>query len=209
MVLERAIGGIDLTQSGYVGRALVVEASERFGWWEGDRPPRSEADLHQLGELRGAVSDLRLLRRTGRTLVATTKGVGLIGDDVALWRELAGTLGGAAAFDQLVGELVGHRLLDGPVIDDEIVGTVGPVLTSLGWRTAEGPLTSAEVESATWDRWRWWRVLGLLERTSARWDRAAQRQIGHTTTTLTPAGRATVLAFLRHSALRPRDHVAS
>jgi len=208
-LLERASVGVDLTPSGYIGRTLVVEAADRFGWRSGDKPPRSEADLHQLVELRGAVTDLRLLRRTGRTLLATTRGAGLVGDDVALWRELSGTLGGTTAFEQLVGEMVGHRLLDGPVIDDEIVGTIGPILTSLGWRTAEGPLTSAEVESATWDRWRWWRVLGLLERTSARWDRAAQRQVGHTTTTLTPAGRATVLAFLRQVALRPRDHVVS
>jgi hypothetical protein len=208
-LLDHAVAGIALTQSGYIARALVVDAAERFARWDWDKPPRSEADLHQLVEVREAASYLRLVRRKGRTLRATSAGARLAGDPVALWREVAGTLGGFSPFDRAVGELVGHRLLQGPVVDEHIVQTVGPVLTAMGWQAADGPLTRRDIESATWDRWRWWRTLGLLERESARWDREAQRQVGHTTTTLTPAGRATVLAFLRNSALGPRDDLIS
>lgn len=206
-LLARAVSGIELSQSGYIARALVVEAVERFGWGHGGKPPRSEADVTELIELHEAATRLHLVRRRGRTLVATANGQRLAGDPEALWRALASTLGGFAEFDQTMGELVGHRLLAGPVSDDEIIEAVGPVLASMGWQSADGPLTAAEVASAIWARWRWWRTLGLLDRRSARWDRASQRQVGDNSTELTPAGVATVLAYLRDRALGARDDI--
>jgi len=204
-LLQQAGAGIELTQSGYIAPVLVVEAAERFGWWDWDKPPRSEADVHQLAELRDVASHLRLVRRKGRTLTATANGRRLVDDPVSLWRALAGSLGGSHAFDRTMGELVGLRLLAGPAIDGALLEAIEPVVTTMGWRTADGSLTRSQITSATWDRWRWWRVLGLLHGETAHWDREAQRRIGHDTTTLTPAGEVTVLAYLRGLAQAPRD----
>jgi hypothetical protein len=72
-LLDHAIDGIELTQSHYLARTLVVGAVERFGWWDWEKPPRSEVDVPQLGELRDAAATLRLVRRKGRRLLATTE----------------------------------------------------------------------------------------------------------------------------------------
>jgi hypothetical protein len=203
-LIGHAAAGVELTQSGYVARALVIDAAQRFDWWRWDKPPRSEADLHQLADLREVASHLRLVRRSGRTLTATANGRRLLDDPEALWQVLAGSLGGSHAFDRTIGELVAHRLLAGPAVDDDLVVSIEPVVASLGWRTADGPLSRSAIMAAVWDRWRWWHILGLLERETAHWDRESQRRIGHDVTSLTTPGRATVLAFLRGVALKPR-----
>ena len=66
-LLELAVApdGTELTQSNYLARATVLAAVERFGWWDWEKPPRSEADVHQLSTLRDAANRLRLLRRRG------------------------------------------------------------------------------------------------------------------------------------------------
>lgn len=38
-------GGAALTQSNYLAGATVLAAVERFGWWEWEKAPRSEADV--------------------------------------------------------------------------------------------------------------------------------------------------------------------
>lgn len=206
-LLGHAADGIELTQSRYIARAVVVEAAETFGWWDWDKPPRSEADLFQLGEVREAATERRWVRRKGRTLVITAAGRRVLADPAALWAGLAETMGGRGSFDRALGELMAHRLLDGPATDDELVDAVGPVIASLGWRTESGPLSSDDVRSSVWDRWRWWRILGAVVEEPSVWDRTTHEQLSPRSTSLTPAGEATVLTYLRGRAIGPRHDV--
>lgn len=201
-LLEQANDGIALTQSHYVARNMVLEAVERFGWWDWEKPPRSEADVPQLGELRGAATALRLVRRQGRSLRTTTKGQTLMTDAVGLWNELATTLGGKDDFDQMVAELIGMRLMAGPAIDDELDHVLVPVIAAQGWRAGAEPVSERHVGHAISFRLFWWRMLRLLDEERPRWENL--RRIGHAKTALNAAGEAMVLSYLRKRATSPR-----
>ncbi len=203
-LLTHAADGITLTQSGYLAKALVLEAVDRFDWWEWDKPPRSEADVFQLELLREAARSLGLVRRRGRTLSATAKGKASLDDPAGLWRLLVGTLGGDDEYDQLVGELVAMSLLESPAHDDALASMVRPVLDGLGWRADGQPLQHRQVVWAVWERIHWWRTIGVAEHHASRWDRETRRQVEPATTVLTAAGEATALAYLRLRATRPR-----
>lgn len=195
-LLECAASGTTLTQSGYLPRAMVVEAADRFGWWAWDKPPRSEVDVPQLHELRGVASEMRLIRRTGGRLVTTAKGTRLVADSEQLWLELAGALGGSDEFGQMVAELVGLRLLATAATHDDLTATVAPILLGQGWRTNEGPITERNVDAAISSTLRWWRVLQMLQQVGL------LRPIS-----LTESGATTVLAYLRQRAAGPRHGV--
>lgn len=201
-LLEQASEGITLTQSNYLGKQTVLEAVDRFGWWDWDKPPRSEADVPQLGELREAATTLRLVRRQGRELSATTSGRSLLTDIDRLWHRLATTLGGRENFGQMIAELIGERLLEGTAIDDELEEALAPTVSAQGWRAGADPVTRRHVGHAIAFRLYWWRMLGLLDEERPRWENL--QRIGHAKTGLTAEGEATVLAYLRHRATGPR-----
>jgi hypothetical protein len=192
-LLERAIGGATVTQSGYLPRSLVLEAVDRFGWWHWDTPPRSELHVQQLHELRSIASEHRLVRRAGRRLITTARGRHLLADREQMWHELAGTLGGSDEYGQMVAELVGLRLLDTATTRDDLTATVAPILLGEGWRTDEGPITERNVDGAIGDALARWRVLEIL------------REVPHGhPIALTEHGASTVLAYLRQRATGPR-----
>jgi len=197
-LLGHAVDGIELTQSHYLARPLVVEAAERFGWWDWDKAPRSEVDVPQL---RAAAASLRLVRRKGRRLLATTNGRLLCDEPEGLWRELATTLGGRDDYGKTLAELIGLRLLDGVAVDDELTTSIVPIVIEQGWRTSNGPVTERDIDFAIHHRLYWWRMVGLLHETRAGWEQL--RRVGHDTTQLTTAGEATVLAYLRDRATAP------
>jgi hypothetical protein len=201
-LLGHAIDGIELTQSHYLARTLVVEAVERFGWWDWEKPPRSEVDVPQLVHLRDAAATLRLVRRRGRRLLATANGRLLCDDPEGFWRELATTLGGGDDYGKTLAELIGLRLLDGVAVDNELTASIAPIVIEQGWRTPDGPVTQRAIDSAIHHRLYWWRMLGLLQETRAGWEQ--HHRVGHDTTQLTAAGEPTVLAYLRDRATGPR-----
>jgi hypothetical protein len=76
-LLERADGGVALTQTGALNRALVREAVERWpAWWDTELfgPPNREDKISLLHELQGLLRSLRLVRRTGRRIVIPARG---------------------------------------------------------------------------------------------------------------------------------------
>lgn len=87
--LAAPAGGTELTQSYYLARATVLTAVERSGWWDWEKPPHSEADVFQLSMLREAANRLRLLRRRGRRLHATTRAADLLASPKRLWEAVA------------------------------------------------------------------------------------------------------------------------
>ena len=205
-LLERAAepGGTELTQSNYLARATVVAAVEQFGWWDWNKPPRSEADVHQLSTLRDAANRLRLVRRRGRRLHLTTRGVELLASPDRLWEQVASATEDGEDFTCAVTELVGLRLLQGRVEQRKLVGEVAPILIAQRWSTGGSLITAIHVSSAVYCPLRWWRLFNTIDEVNATWEYGTARELTPHTVALTPDGERMVLAFLRSRAAGPR-----
>jgi hypothetical protein len=162
--------GALLTQSGYLPRASVAEAAEHFGWWDWPKPPRSEADLHQLTTVREAARRLRLVRRRGRRLVATARGIQLHDRPTELWSTVATETEEGGEFPLVVTEAVGLRLMVGRAEARQLAADVHPVLSAQGWSTEGAPITLDQVRSAIYIPIRWWGLFGVLDEERSRWD---------------------------------------
>ena len=176
----------------------VVAAVERFGWWDWDKPPRSEADVHQLSTLRDAANRLRLLRRRGRRLHLTTRGVELLASPDRLWGQVASETEDGEDFTRAVTELVGLRLLQGRVEQRKLVAEIAPILVAQGWSTGGSPITVNHVSSAVYRPLRWWRLFNTIDEVDATWEYGTGREL--TPHTVAGRWRTMVLAFLRSRA---------
>lgn len=205
-LLERAAeqGGIELTQSNYLARATVVAAVKHFGWWDWDKPPRSEADVHQLSTLREAANRLRLVRRRGRRLHLTTRGVELLASPHRLWEQVASETEDGEDFSHAVTELVGLRLLQGRVEQRMLVSEIAPILIAQRWSTGGSLITVNHVSSAVYCPLRWWRLFNTIDEVKARREYGTARELTPHTVALTPDGERMVLAYLRSRAAGPR-----
>ncbi len=207
-LLGEAAEGANLTQSQYLTPVTVRAAAERFGWWDHDRAPRSESEVHQLLHLREAATRLRLTRRTGRTLKLTKLGASSLADPVSLWRLVVPSLRGGDEFEAMMAELVGMRMVEGDAVGDALAEELMPVVNQLGWRTDEGSLDQHEVGLSIWDRWHWWRVIGVMKYQMGRWAKDPFRRVEPPRAYLTEAGAVTVLAYLRLRAIAPQHDLA-
>ena len=197
-------GGTELTQSNYLARATVLAAVERFGWWDWDKPPRSEADVHQLSTLRNAANRLRLLRRRGRRLHLTTRGVEFLASPDRLWEQVASETEDGEDFTRAVTELVGLRLLQGRVEQRKLVGEIAPILIAQGWSTGGSLVTVNHVSSAVYCPLRWWRLFNTIDEVNATWEYGTARELTPHAVALMPDGERMVLAYLRSRAAGPR-----
>ncbi len=193
--------GVPLTVTGNLSRWVVQEAAERFGWWElPDRPPRSESDIWQLGELRLVMQRAGLLRRSARRLVLGTRGRALLGDAQAQWRRAMGLLIDEGEFEAASQEAALMLLLraHGMVEVRALIQEVAEVLSSSGWRdTGDGtPPDERDVSRAVWDLLRRCELWSMVEE---------GRGPGFTTRLrLADAGIRGAYTALRVLALRPR-----
>jgi hypothetical protein len=199
--------GAELIQSNYLARATVLAAVERFGWWDWPKPPHSEAEVHQLATVRESATRLRLVRRRGRRLHATSHGSQLLASPTDLWRCVAGETEDGEEFTQMVTELVALRVLRGRVETGELAAEVGLILAAQRWSTSNGPMTPNEVSSAIWRPLRWWRILSILDEVESTWERGTGRRMNPHTVAFNASGEATVLAYLRSRAAGPRQSV--
>lgn len=202
-----ADGGAELTQSNYLARATVVAAVDRFGWWDWPKAPHSEADVHQLSTLRAAAGRLRLVRRRGRRLYATTHGKELIKDPRRLWEAVSSETEDGEDFSHTVTELVGLRLLHGQVVQRELAAEIAPILAAQGWSSDEGPITEHQAASAIWRPLRWWGIFGALDVAESTHERGTFRELTPRTNALTPEGVRMALAYLRARAAGPRTQL--
>jgi hypothetical protein len=197
-LLARAGEGIALTQKGNLARVVVVEAVERFGWQPLPNPPRGEDDVFELWVLRDLARDLGAVRRGDRRLVATRAGRALAGDAEALWRAVAGRLGGGDDFGAIVTELGLALLLDaGEVLQAELVERVHAAVVGEGWHdraTGQSP----DPEDVRRQLAEPLRLLGVLGLSREGGDWRARMVV------LTGVGRATALEALRVRASGPR-----
>ncbi|MCP3821709.1 HipA domain-containing protein [Streptomyces sp. A3M-1-3] len=92
-LLESVGDGVTLTQAGYLPRALVIQAAERYDWYLPGMVPRTEHDVARLVELHDRRPRRRLgmvgQRRSGRqdpprTVMSLAKAAGLDVPDVRL-----------------------------------------------------------------------------------------------------------------------------
>jgi len=205
-LLERAAepGGTELTQSNYLARATVVDAVEHFGWWDWEKPPRSEADVHQLSTFRDAANRLRLLRRRGRRLHLTTRGAELLASPERLWGHLAPETEDGEDFTRAVTELVGLRLLHGRIEQRKLVAEITPILVAQGWSIGGSPITVNHVSSAVYRPLRWWRLFKTTDEVDATWEYGTGRELTPHTVAVTADGERMVLAYLRSRAAGPR-----
>jgi hypothetical protein len=199
--------GAELTQSNYLARESVVAAVERFGWWDWPRLPRSESEVHQLSTVRAAASRLRLVRRRGRRLHATTHGTELLHNPGRLWELVSTETEDGEEFTRTVTELVGLRLVEGKVERDKLTAEIGTILAAQGWSTNNGPITVGQVSSAIWRPLRWWRIFGVFEEVESKWELGTGRRLTPHVLALLPEGERMVLAYLRARAAGPRHHL--
>jgi hypothetical protein len=205
-LLELGVKGVSLTQKHNIARALVVEAAERFGWdtWA-PSVPRTESQVPALVTLHAiAQTELRALRRTGRTLTITATGRRLLGDGERLWEAAASALvtpaRGEHEFEVSTREIALMILAEGrPVGGDELRTRVAEVLTEDGWlRHAAPGVDSLHVGRSLAELRRRLDAFGLRV-IPDRWNGPDH---------LTPIGQAAALAALRAQALRPRQYVS-
>jgi len=194
--------GVELTQSGYLSPSTVREGVEVFGWWDWPGQPRSEVDVHQLGALRETAARLRLVTKRGRRLATSRRGVALLEDPLALWRAVATTIGATDEYAAMLSELLAHRLLAGPALDHELEESIVPVIAGQGWKSGGDPVDERRIVMSIHRPLYSWRLFGLLEEVRPRW--VDNRATGPNVTSLTPAGRATALEYLRARATAPR-----
>lgn len=191
--------GIPLTQTGNLARAFVQRSAERFGW-AFSRPPATETDLYDLHQLRSLAAELRLTRKTNRTLTLTAKGRDLLADPARLWRATAPALIGGNKFTIFAGELFLALLLhaNGAAVPaGEAAETVGQAVAEEGFRDGCTGLPPSERDIA-WAIARTanlCRALELLQPGSTWPDHTYK---------LTPVGTATAVAALRARATGPR-----
>lgn len=200
-------GGAELTQNLYLARASVLEAVERFGWWEWEKPPRSEADVHQLTALRMVAGRLRLVRRRARRLHITQRGSELRAYPARLWELVATETEEGSDFIAMVAEVLGLGLLQGRTEVDQLSAEVGEILRGQGWASSTGRLSAADAALAIWHPLHWWRLFGVLDEKEARWEYGTARRLSPHTIALTPDGEQLVLAYLRARAAGPRHRL--
>lgn len=191
-LLEKAgaPGGATLTQTHALSHALVREAAERWpGWWDADLlgPPLREADLRVLDELHAGLRRLRLVRRRGRQLHTTQRGLALAQQPEVLLRVLAGDLGAGDPFTEAVAFEVARELREQPYASHEqLTSRALRRVHREGWAGPDGERPDErEVSLVVSDVLRRGEAYGLIDRHP---DPSAHRLLSHQLA-LSPAGR--------------------
>jgi hypothetical protein len=189
-LLDATAGGAALTQTHALSRAMVREAAERWPhWWNAELfgPPHREADLALLSALHDGLRRLRLVRRRGRTLLATVRGRELAADPQALLQLLATDLGGGDPFTEMVATTITDGLAAGGATPErELIRRAVQRAAWEGWRDPAGrPPPESHVLSAFGDVARRGEAYGLIE---PRPD-PVRRGVLHQLLALTDAGR--------------------
>jgi hypothetical protein len=194
-LLDHAAGGVPLTRTGNLTRAVVADGCRRFGWPTTGNP-RSENDVVEVRTVRELSRQLGVVRRSGQRLLLSPHGRVLrrAGTD-DLWQAVMAALPGPRDGEAAAAEIALMLMLTGPPPDRELDPTVARVLAEEGWRDRRtGRALAPEQATALLRPLRQrLQVFGLV---SGRPPAGEAR--------LDDAGRAAAHAALRTRALRPR-----
>jgi hypothetical protein len=134
-------GGVPLTQTNALARAVVREAAERWpDWWDAELfgPPHREMDMALLEALREGLLRMRVVRRRGSKLLATARGRKLADDPIALLYELALDLGGGDQFAAWVADRVVDELSESESSTHDQLVAPAHAAAQWGWRDTTG-----------------------------------------------------------------------
>lgn len=207
-IADACVGGVTLTSSGYLPRSLVVDAVEAHGWWEWDKPPRSEADVWEIQLLHRAAKTLGVLRRRGGILTTTKAGATVSADPLIWWPRLALLGQGDNDYRDAVFEAVALALIDGATHDvDELRPHLGAQLGLQNWQTDGQPMTADDHGRHLYMAINPWRLWGFVDYQSSRWESTPTGPHKATPTTVraTPAGLAAAELWLHHRITGPRN----
>lgn len=195
-------GGLGLTQTGALNRAFVIEATQRWQWWDlGFRGPNRQDDVWQLGALFDLARHCGTARRHRRRLQLTSLGRRMAADPAVAWGAVVPWLAGADEFAQMMAETATLVLLDhdGELAAADLWPTVAGLAAEQGWRVGGHggePPGERDVGWAT----RQWLQLGDLFGLVHELGEWRSRRIR-----LTPAGEAAMVAYVRSRAAGPRS----
>ncbi|MFE7245669.1 hypothetical protein [Streptomyces sp. NPDC057580] len=192
-LLESVGDGVTLTQAGYLPRALVIEAAERYDWYLPGMVPRTEYDVVRLAELHELARAARLLAKRHRKLALTARGRQHLADPALLQATAAHAWFGNGVRAELA-EAAAAALLDGELTLDDLTAAVH-TLAAEAFTLADG--SAPRPDDTRHFLWQWLRpgeALGFL----------AYRDRRRSTLSLTPTGRAAALTALRARAHAPR-----
>lgn len=203
-LLDTAVDGIALTQTGALNRALVRAAVERYPrWWRRDLfgPPQREDEVSSLHQVHGLARRTRLLRRRGRKLLLTRRGEELRDDPATLLEACAPELLASQGFAGAVQELTTALLLRcGSVDRREMELEVRRTILAEGWH-ADGERPRIEdVAVAASGLVALGDALGLIDY-EYEFDR--ESGLARRDLELTPAGRVALRLALRARAMGP------
>jgi hypothetical protein len=134
-------GGVPLTQTNALARAVVREAAERWPeWWNAELfgVPHREADMPLLEAVHDGLRRLRLVRRRARKLNATARGRTLASDPIALLYELALDLGGGDEFAAMVADRIVDELSHSACCTHDQLVAPAHAAAQWGWRDTTG-----------------------------------------------------------------------
>jgi hypothetical protein len=183
---------------------LVVQVHQQFPWADPllarRPPPRSEADLIILNQLREWLEQAGALRKRGRVLRRTKRGAAMTHDPVLAWQVLTGQVA-PDGWDRFVAETVALMLVGrgDPIPVRELLDDIAADAAELGYRTGDsGRLpTSADVSYSFHESWPLLRLLGFGI------DHEEPGGGGSRRVSASPSGEATMLAILRAAATGP------
>ena len=85
-LLEHIADGVTANQGGWLPKALVREANDRFGWSDGiGGTLKTDTDLPELASLNELARRVRLITRKRRKVSLTARGRRALGDTSLLW----------------------------------------------------------------------------------------------------------------------------
>ena len=202
-LLERWGDEQPLTQAGYLKPAFVQSLQADRPWTDPfDRPVKNELDDHMLHGLRGWLQRAGAVRKHKASLRRTPLGRNTAADPEEAWRALTRHLVVGDEWERFVGETGLLFLLerDEPVSVEAPSVFIRECAIEMGWQTVTNGITEPpSLRDVSWtfaDTRRVWEACALTL-TSGDW--------GNRRISLTDAGRAAALSYLRHVAAGPTD----
>ncbi|GGJ59048.1 hypothetical protein [Streptomyces brasiliensis] len=160
-LLESVGNGVTLTQVGYLPRALVVEAAERYDWYLPGMVPRTECDVARLVELHELARATRLLAKRQRKLALTARGRQHLADPALLQATAARAWFGGGVRAELA-EAASAALLNDELTLDDLTGAVHALVVE-AFTLADG--SAPQPDDTRHFLWQWLRpgeALGFL-----------------------------------------------